>query len=307
MDIIQDLAKKKAVLTVPDCDMIFFQKTVYPGHGYNDIKHLKEKVKLVHIDDDFLGMNDLNHLNTLKISDLILVANQHHAELLKNYTATAVEAIYGFSDFENFPYTAFKERMNDPLIICWQQNLADVYIDDLLLIKDALIQLHQIYQFRLQLYGWHKGEHYGCPDNRPLVQKMIPFAELIPFQPYQEYLKNLIPQIAHSDIALAPYIDIPDRYGKGGFGLKGTMLLGVPVVASNFGIYRDMITDGMTGFLAKNVQEWFTKIEKLILKETLREQFSMAAKHRMETIYGYQACLEKFLQALGKHFAEFKR
>ncbi len=307
VEIIQDLSKKRAVLAAPNCDIIFFQKTIYPGHGYNDIKHLKGKVKLIHIDDDFLGMDEPNHINTLEISDLILVGNQHHAELMPYFTSTPAEVIYGFSDYKNFPYISFEERINNPLVICWQQNMADVYIDDLLLVKDAMTQLHQKYQIRLQLYGWHKGQHPGYPDNRPLIQNMMPFAEFIPFQPYKEYLLNLVPQIAHSDIAIAPYVDIPDRYGKGGFGIKGTMLSGVPVVASNFGIYRDMITDGISGFLAGNSREWFNKIEKLILDDALRKKFSLASRHRMETVYGYQSCIEKLLQALGKHFSEFKK
>lgn len=305
VEIIQNTNKKKDILQKCDCDVIFFQKYFYEGHGYEDVKHLKGKVFLIYIDDDFLEMDDPSHKNALNIADLILVGNKEHVEKLKKYTNTPSEAVYTLTDFMNFPYTPFGERNNNPLIIYWEKNLADVYIDDLLMIKEPLTQLHEKYQIQLHLYGWHEGKHYGVPDNRPIVQNAFPFANFFSFQLYETYLRDTVPRIAKSDICIVPYLNIPERYGKTAFGLKHTMLLGVPIVASNFGIHQELITDGESGYLATTSEEWHHKIENLILHPELRKQFSLATRHNMETRYGYEACVNVLLDALKRHIPIF--
>jgi len=306
VEIVQDTAKKKEILAYPNCDTIFFQKTIYPGHGYEDIKHLKGKVCLIHIDDDFLGMNQAAHINTLNISDLVLVANRKHAQLLKEYMGAPVEAIVHIPDFEHYPYTAFQDRKNNPLIICWQQNLADAYVDDLLMIKEPITSIHEKYKIELHLYGWHEGRHYNWPDKSLPIREAFPFARLFPYQPLTVYFNEYVPRIAKSDICIAPYINIPDRYGKSAFGLKSTMMLGVPVIASDFGVHQELILDGINGYLASTTEEWYEKLEKLILNPEVREEFSYRGRDIMEMEYSYENCSNRLLKALRKHLSIFK-
>ncbi len=301
VEIIQNKEDKKRLLKTGDSDAIFFQKCFYEGHRYEDVRHLKGKVFLIYIDDDFMEMNDRGHLDVLKIADLIIVGNRAHAERLKEYTSTPCEAVYTLADYKNYPYTPFEKRNNNPMIIYWEKNLADVYIDDLLMIKEPLDMIHKKYGAAVRLYGWHKGKHYGLADKSPIIKKAFPYAECIPFQVPEIYVKELVPEIAKSDICIAPCIDIPDRYGKSGFGLKHTMLLGVPVIASNLGIYQELIQDGENGFLASTGEEWYEKLEIMILQPTLRKEFSMNARHVMETKYDYDTCVGVFVNAVKKH------
>ncbi|WHH58337.1 glycosyltransferase [Petroclostridium sp. X23] len=305
VEIVQDANKKKNILINADCDVIFFQKTFYPGHKYEDVEHLKGKVYLIYIDDDFLGMNQVPHLKALDIADLILVGNQKHAQLLKDYTKIPGEVIYSISDFQNYPYVSFEERNNHPLKIFWQQNLADAYVQDLLMVKDTLIRIYENYNVEIRLYGWHQGRHYGWPDKSIEVRKEMPFAKFIPFQPLENYLKEIVPEISKCDICIAPYIDIPDRYGKSAYGLKRTMMMGIPVVASDFGVHQELIIDGVNGYLAKDEDEWYAKIEDLILKPELRRKFSLNARNAVESQYSYQKCVDVFLEALKKHIPPF--
>ena len=47
-------------------------------------------------------------------------------------------------------------------------------------------------------------------------------------------------------------------------------ILGLPGVYSNMCVYDGVVKDGYNGFLAGNDDEWFEKIEKLILDKELR-------------------------------------
>lgn len=305
IEAVQDTKRKLDLLTAPDYDMIIFQKKIYRGHTYPDVKHLKGQVKLVYIDDDFLGMEYERHVRTLANADLVMVGNGQHKQLMGKYIDVPVEAFTSIMDFENYPYTDYLSRKNDPLIITWQQSLADVYIDDLLSIKEALIGLHEKYKIHLQLNGWHEGKHYGVPDKRPIIHQELPFAECIAFQPYEGYVKHIVPEIAKADIAIVPYINIPDRYGKSGFALKRTMLLGVPVVVSPIGVHEELIQDGVNGYLAITVEEWYSKLEDLILQGIKRRNFSLRARRLMEEKFSYNQCTDIFIHAVMKHIPEF--
>ena len=175
---------------------------------------------LCHIDDDFEGMNEEVYKKTLEISDLILVGNKAHAKNLSNYINTPVEVIVAISDFENYKFISINQKNNKNIVISWQQNLADVYVEDLRSISKPLNEIYKKYNIDLRLYGWHEGKHYGVQDKRGVVKEFLPFAKFISFQPIKLYLKNIVPEISMSDIGIIPYIDSINRCGKSGCSLK---------------------------------------------------------------------------------------
>lgn len=188
-----------------------------------------------------------------------------------------------------------------------QENFADAYVEDLYMIKDVLTKLHEKYKVELHLYGWHKGEHYGLLDRSSRIRAVLPFAKFIPFQPIDIYSKEVVPKIAKSDICIVPYLNIPERYGKGIFGLKRTMMLGVPVVVSDFGLHQQLISDGFNGYLASTTDEWYQKLEKLILYPELRREFSEAGRYMMENEYSYKNCTKGLLDVLKNHIPVFNK
>ena len=303
VEIVNDYQRKKEILLKKDAEMIIFQKKIYPGHGYNDVKDLKGYVKLIYIDDDFVGMDDPIALKTLNLSDLVLVGNEVHAQKLKKYVSTSIEAITSISDFENYRYKGADEKNNNPLIISWQQNLADVYIDDLKTIEKPIKEIYDKYNIELRLYGWHEGKHYGVPDRRNKVKEFWPFAKFISFEQPEVYLRKIVPDISNSDIGILPYVYIEERYGKSGFGLRRMMMMGVPMVVSNFGYNTTLIKDGINGFLANTEEEWYSKLEILILNHSKRKEFSLLSKKLIEDEFSYDKTTDKFINAINKHFS----
>lgn len=293
--IVQRDEKKREILRKIKSGTIIFQKCLHPLHQASSIKHLKGKVRLIHIDDDFAKMDNATHLKTLSMTDLILVVSPIHQKILSSLVKTPSAVVRTITDFLQFPYTPQIQIKNALPIISWQQSHADIYVKDLLEIADPLKEVYQRKPYRLRLFGWHVGK--DSPDKRGFVSKALPFAEFIPSAPLKKYFSHIIPQLRQSDVFIVPYRDIPRNWCKGGFALRQIMALGIPVVVSNIGIHPEIIKDGFNGFLAISHEEWITKIQLLIDNPSLGAQFSENARKTVEMEYSEKKCLEIFLKA----------
>ncbi len=80
------------------------------------------------------------------------------------------------------------------------------------------------------------------------------------------------------DIGLAPIVASEFNESKSYLKALEYAALGIPVVASDFGPYREFVVDGVTGFLAKNGAQWTDRVRLLANDAELRE--SMGAKAR---------------------------
>ncbi len=100
-------------------------------------------------------------------------------------------------------------------------------------------------------------------------------------------LSSEIDEVKKFDIGIAPLVD--DAWGRGKCGLKALqyMSCGIPVVCSGAGVYKEMINDGINGFLASNEYQWKEKLAKLISDEKLRVEIGRQ---------GRITVLEKFSQ-----------
>ncbi|MCT4545236.1 MAG: glycosyltransferase [Vallitalea sp.] len=304
IDIVKDNDRKKSILNNPDCDAIFFQKTIQcPLHTHKYISHLKNKVHLIHIDNDFQDMGSKEKIKTLKLSDLVIVCTNKHKKALRSFTSSPIEVVSCMIDSQNYSYVSIDEKHNNPLIISWQQDCADAYTKDLLMIATPLNKLHELYKIQLNLYGWHMGKDYR--DLRHKIDKIIPFATFIPHKPLNEYLTELVPKIANSDIIIMPYIDHPGRWGKSAFGLKRLMLLGLPAVVSDTEHNRTLITNGENGFLASTPEQWYNSLESLILDKSLRQKFSINSKQIIDTKYSNSIIIKQFIASVNKHINLF--
>lgn len=305
VEIIFDFSKKLDILKNPQCRAIFFQKTIQCGaHIAENIQHLKGKVNLIHIDDDFQDMNNKQHIDTLRVSDLILVGTQQHKEALLEYTSTPVETISCMLDFENYSFISTDQKSNNPPIISWQQACADAYIEDLLMISEPLKKIYNESAIQLKLFGWHKGKDY--PDQSEKAKNILPFSEMIEYMPMERYIAEIVPELAKSDIFIMPYIDHKGRIGKSGFGLKRIMLLGIPVIAAPTQHHKTLIKHNINGYLASTPEQWYFYIKELMKNKKLRNQFSTNARKDMEQRFSKEAVIKDFIEKVNKHIKIFE-
>lgn len=118
-------------------------------------------------------------------------------------------------------------------------------------------------------------------------------------------LENQASDLVQCDIGLAPLPDNRFTRGKCGFKILQYQAARLPVVASPVGVNADFITDGRTGYLASDNNQWVDKISKLIENKTLRKQMADAGMAHVEK-FDSRATGTKLCEIITKFIKETK-
>jgi glycosyltransferase involved in cell wall biosynthesis len=86
--------------------------------------------------------------------------------------------------------------------------------------------------------------------------------------------------------------------GKCGFKAIQFMACGIPTVASAVGVNRDIIQDGINGFLASTEAEWVEKLTMLLRDAELRRRLGLAGRQTIESGYSLVAHAATLVDAL---------
>lgn len=110
-----------------------------------------------------------------------------------------------------------------------------------------------------------------------------------------------IESLCGMDIGIMPLPD--DEWSRGKCGLKGLqfMALEIPVVMENLGANKDIVTDGVDGFLAAGTEDWVSKLSSLVASPDLRERLAGAGRQTVEARFSVQsqkAAYDKVLRDL---------
>lgn len=80
------------------------------------------------------------------------------------------------------------------------------------------------------------------------------------------------------DIGLAPLVDSPFNVCKSHIKALELMALGIPVVASDVPAYRDLVVDGVTGYLVSDEAGWRNRVTDLVNDEAMRTEMGKAGR-----------------------------
>jgi glycosyltransferase involved in cell wall biosynthesis len=100
------------------------------------------------------------------------------------------------------------------------------------------------------------------------------------------------------DVGVYPLTD--DEWSKGKCGFKAIefMACGVPVVAAAVGVNREIVQDGVNGFLAATEDEWVEKLGNLLADPELRRRFAASGRRTVEERYSLDVNAPKLAATL---------
>lgn len=168
---------------------------------------------------------------------------------------------------------------DEPVVLGWTGLYTNlVYMD---LIADVIKELAQKYNIKLSIATGRPYELAGVEVVNHRWQK-----------------KDEINYLQEADIGLMPLEYSRCAVGKCAFKALQYMGVGTPCVISPVGMNAEVVEDGVNGFLADNPEEWYAKLEQLIVDASVRERMGRAARQTVIEKYSHQANYPKFKRVM---------
>jgi len=138
------------------------------------------------------------------------------------------------------------------------------------------------------------GARFVVISNAPPPPALAPLRpEFVRWRPETE-----IEDLARLDIGVMPLPDGPIERGKCAYKLIQYMAMGRPGVASPVGANRDVVTDGVDGFLPEDAAGWERAVVSLVEDPALRRAVGARARARVEAAYSMRAVLPLYKRVL---------
>ncbi len=124
--------------------------------------------------------------------------------------------------------------------------------------------------------------------------------EHVPFGGYHQYFAAL----ARAQIVVVPLL--VDRFNecKSAIRYFEASLLSVPTVASRVGQFREVITEGETGYLAEGETQWREALTALVGDADLRRRVGEAAREAVFAAHSLELIGERFAPLLAEYRLE---
>jgi len=218
--------------------------------------------------------------NLIRDSAYVIVCNQYLKDHLLSYNPN-IEIIPTCVDGDLFRM-AHKDMQNRKITIGWIGSHSTA--EYLRPIYSVLQRLAQNYDFIFKVVG--AGTYIEIPGVKIVNQDWELDREVLDFQ--------------QLDIGVYPFPDNEWAKGKTGFKTVEYMAVGIPGVISAAGVSRQIVKDGVNGFLASTEDEWYQKLSLLIENPQLRKQIGINARKTFEEKYSLNANFAKLLEVIKK-------
>lgn len=131
-----------------------------------------------------------------------------------------------------------------------------------------------------------------------VVSNREPTFTTVPFVWRAWSAETEVEEIAQIDIGIMPTPD--DEWSRGKCALKALqyMSLGIPAICTDMGANRDVVKNGVNGFLAKSSEEWLTAFKALIDDPLLRRKLGDEARRTVVENYSMESCAALFSEAV---------
>lgn len=279
------------LFTVFKYDKVVIEKELFP-YFFSWFERLLKVLKVSYIvdyDDAIFHNYDLSKSkiislllkrkidNVMRFSDCVIAGNSYLAERAISAKAKQVVIIPTVIDTEQ--YEVKSDYQSEPIIIGWIGSPTTFkYVENILPVLNELI------------------EKYHCKVHIVGAKSSLALAKNIEFITWTAATE--VSSIKKFDIGIMPLDNTPWELGKCSYKLIQYMGCGIPVVASPVGMNKDVVEEGINGFLANSNQEWLLCLEKLILNETMRKDFGQNGREKAEKNYSIKKKSEALLKIL---------
>jgi glycosyltransferase involved in cell wall biosynthesis len=247
-------------------------------------------VKIILDFDDSIWLSDVSNGNrslawlkrpsktprVIALSQMVLVGNQYLADYALQYNPN-VNVVPTTIDTDYYLPAPRQEQW--PVCIGWTGS--STTLKHLSLAVPLLQQLRQKYGDKVC---------FRVISDEPL-EADIAGMEYVPWQRATE-----VRDLQAIDIGIMPLPN--DAWARGKCGFKGLqyMALEIPAVMSPVGVNTEIITDGQNGFLAKDQDEWFEKMCRLIESPALRRELGQKGRQTVLARYSFHSQKQRYLE-----------
>jgi glycosyltransferase involved in cell wall biosynthesis len=207
--------------------------------------------------------------HVIRDAHLVTAGNAYLADYARCAGAHKVEIVPTVIDLERYPSPNVKPPSDTPFIIGWIGSPSTAKY--LQAIAPALAEICAGGRGIVRLIGSGPIDLPGVP------------VEVLPWDEAAE-----VDDLKRFDVGIMPLPDEPWERGKCGFKLIQYMACGLPVVASPVGVNRDIVEQGVNGYLAETTAEWARSLSTLLRDAVLRRRMGLAGRQKVEQHYSLQ-------------------
>ena len=275
-----------------DCDLLFVQKVIFP-RPVRALLRLRRPRILFDFDDAIFTSeirgrhwtaawkerrNSRGLPGMLRLSEGAVVENDYTGAYAARYCR--VTRITGPVDAEAIRPPPGGRPPGETVVLGWIGSASSAQYLDLL--RAPLARLaNRCPEIRLRLVGVAS---WSCAG--------------VPVEAKEWRLDEESGDLAGFDIGIMPLTEDRWTLGKGGYKLLQYMASGLPVAASPVGINREIVVEGITGYLAGTDEQREEKLFELAADAELRARMGRMGRERVEAEYSLASQQEKFLELL---------
>jgi glycosyltransferase involved in cell wall biosynthesis len=271
-------------------DCLWIEKEIFPNlpaWGEQLLQRMRIPYVVDYDDATFhnydLSASPLKRLLARKIdrvmagADLVVCGNEYLASRARDAGASRIEVVPAVIDLQR--YSVADKPLQNRIVVGWIGAPSTVkYLD---LVTPVLADLS--IEIPLQLHV--VGASFSWPG---LDVVSIPWSE-----------DTEVASIQQFDIGVMPLQNTLWERGKCGYKLIQYMACGLPVVGSAVGVNKEIIKDGVNGYLASTMGDWEVALRGLIQNGKLRREMGAAGRRDVEQKYCMQVTAPKMAELFG--------
>jgi glycosyltransferase involved in cell wall biosynthesis len=290
----QSLNRVKLLLSRDRYDAFFIYREAYPiGPPWVEALLSRSGRPIVYDFDDAIYLSNTSEANRfasalkypkkvpsiIRRSALVLAGNSFLADYARRYNPS-VTVLPTCVDTSVFAPRATPRLPGAPLVVGWIGTpTTAAYLQ---LLGPSLSRLASAHTFQMRVSG----------SSEPLEFNGVTTVN------ERWSLEREVELFNTCDVGVYPLKDDEWAQGKCGFKAIQFMACGVPVVAAAVGVNREIIQDGVNGFLASTEREWEEKLGLLLRDADLRQRLGAAGRKTIEERYSLAVHAPKLARLL---------